>query len=63
MSLRSKGGIIGCRTFTIMLGTDIELGDVVGRGRLNPHCLPDTRARAIKDMARVQSLLSNGDGL
>lgn len=46
-----------------MLGTDIELGDVVGWGRLNPDCLPDTRARAIENMARVQSLLSYGNGL
>ncbi|KAK8924376.1 hypothetical protein VCV18_004796 [Metarhizium anisopliae] len=50
-------------TFSVHAGRHVELRNVVGRRALQPHRLPDARARAVKDVARVARLLADGDDL
>lgn len=45
------------------ISVDIESGDVVRWGRLDPNALPDATAWTVKDVRRIQGLLSNWDDI
>ena len=49
------------RTLSIRLSSYIKLSNMVGRSRLEPNLLPNTRAGAVEDVARFESLFTDRD--
>lgn len=50
-------------TLAIHVCIEIQLGNIICRSSLKPNTLPDTTARRVKDVTRVQSLFPNRNNI
>lgn len=46
-------------TLPVHVSGHVKLGDIIGRRRFQPDCLPDATARRVEDVTWVQRLLAN----